>query len=345
MLASNWGFPAALLPNPTEERYFRACFSRCTSHLRELFGVPESYEILFLASATEIWERIAQNLVESRAHHFVNGAFGDKFYRVMRAYHPDATLTRMEDGKPFPSLEMPAGTELVSLTLNETSNGFRFLNRDIAALRADHPDVLIAADVVSVAPFHGFDIRLVDAFYFSVQKCFGLPAGLGVWMVSPRCLEKSSTLEEKGICTGSYHRLGELSRMARKCQTPETPNVLGIWMLDAVVTDMLGVGLEDLHARMGDRAERTYRVASTSRRLRPFIDVAQNRSETVVVLEVEGGNEELLQDLKGRGMRVGRGYGVHGDSHIRIANFPALSDRDYFGLLDRVGKILGTSKK
>ena len=37
--------------------------SETTSGIRELLNVPAGYEIYFTSSATEVWERIIQNLV------------------------------------------------------------------------------------------------------------------------------------------------------------------------------------------------------------------------------------------------------------------------------------------
>ena len=35
---------------------------------------------------------------------------------------------------------------------------------------------------------------MIDTAFFSVQKAFGLPAGLGVWIANEKCLEKAKRL-------------------------------------------------------------------------------------------------------------------------------------------------------
>src|SRR5688572_16630785 len=51
---------------------FERIFEDTTSGLRELLQIPDSFRILFTASATEVWERTIQNLVEESSLHLVN---------------------------------------------------------------------------------------------------------------------------------------------------------------------------------------------------------------------------------------------------------------------------------
>ena len=48
--------------------------------MKSFLEIPENYNICFLSSANEIWERIIQNLVLNSSTHLVNGAFSKKFY-------------------------------------------------------------------------------------------------------------------------------------------------------------------------------------------------------------------------------------------------------------------------
>lgn len=53
------------------------------------------------------------------------------------------------------------------------------------------------------------------------------------------------------------------------------------------------------------------------------------QSPTVVVAEVLGGSAALQRHLSARGYEPGRGYGEFKDQHIRLANFPATSAREF----------------
>ena len=46
--------------------------------------------------------------------------------------------------------------------------------------------------------------------------------------------------------TGSYHSLEKLHKMNLKFQTPETPNILGIYLLMKVTEDMIRNGIDNL---------------------------------------------------------------------------------------------------
>ena len=52
---------------------------------------------------------------------------------------------------------------------------------------------LLAVDAVSSLPYPDFDYTKLDSVFFSVQKGFGLPSGLGVWMANDKCLAKAET--------------------------------------------------------------------------------------------------------------------------------------------------------
>ena len=162
---------------------FEGIYEGVKNNLRQLLNLPDDYQVYFASSATEIWERMAQNLIEKESFHLTSGAFAEKFIKVVEAQNKTAITYRVSDGKPFliDSISIPESTELISITQNETSTGTRFPVEDISAIRKSFPDPLIAIDAVSSLPYENFDFSKIDSLYFSVQKCFGLPSGLGVW--------------------------------------------------------------------------------------------------------------------------------------------------------------------
>ena len=148
-----------------------------TEGLRTLLNIPAGFSIVFTGSATEIWERIIQNLTEETSHHLVNGAFSQKFYDTSLQLNRKATQTKAELGKGFEeSVQIPS-TELIALTHNETSTGVSMPLSVIAKIRENNPSPLLTVDAVSSLPYPEFDFTKVDSVFFSVQKGFGLPAG------------------------------------------------------------------------------------------------------------------------------------------------------------------------
>ncbi|RED96217.1 aminotransferase class V-fold PLP-dependent enzyme [Marinoscillum furvescens] len=317
---------------------FQAIFAHARAELSKLLNLPEGYDIYFTSSANEVWERIIQNLVEKQSHHFVNGSFSKKFHQFALDYQKSSTATKVEDGGDFKDLSVPDEAELISVTLNETSIGYTFPIEKIKELRAQNPDKLIALDAVSAFPAIPFDLNLVDTAYFSVQKCFGLPAGLGVWIVNQKCHATATNLEAKGHITGSYHSLAQLKAQGDKYQTPETPNILGIYLLGKVAEDMNRRTARQIQNDTSYKAALLYQAISESNSLEPFVESKECRSKTVVVAKVNDGNEAILKSMTEKGWIVGKGYGSYKGDHIRIANFPVHSKEQIEQMADFLTK-------
>lgn len=321
------------------EKRFEKIFSEARENLTELLSLPVGHDIYFISSANEIWERIVQNLVQDSSHHFINGAFAKKFYDFALAYKKKSTATICNDGEAFIDYSIPDEAELISVTLNETSIGYAMEQEKIYTLREANPDKLFAVDGVSAFPSVPFDFSKVDTAYFSVQKSFGLPAGLGVWIVNEKCYEKAEKLESEGIITGSYHSLSALRKTGMKSQTPETPNILGVYLLGKVAKDMLFRTAKAIHNETIYKSTSLYRALNQSSQLNPFIKTKSNQSKTVIVAECKDENQELLKQFAKRGWVIGSGYGSHKLKHLRIANFPMHSKEIMEQLADIISQL------
>ncbi len=222
---------------------FKKIYDECEKRLKTFLNIPDGYHIAFLSSANEIWERIIQNLIDKESGHCTNGAFSKKFYDFAILNNINAKQYNYDKEK-YNLNEISKSHELLAITLNETSTGIMCDSNTISNIRKK-VDSLIALDCVSGIPSLPFNITDVDTFYFSVQKCFGLPSGLGVWIYNDKCLDKHNKLKERKI-TGTYHSLSKLYQMGLKHQTPETPNVLGIYLFSKVIKDMMNIGIENI---------------------------------------------------------------------------------------------------
>ncbi len=317
---------------------FQKIVETTKASLRQLLNIPDDYEIFVTSSANQIWERIIQNLVMHSSHHFINGSFAKKFYQFALDYQKDSTKTLVNDGAEFTDLTVPSQAELISVTLNETSIGYGFDMEKLKELRANYPDKLIALDAVSALPSVELDLSLVDTAYFSVQKCFGLPAGLGVWMVNKRCFEQYEQVKAAGFATGSYHDLATLKTNGDKNETPETPNILGIYLLGKVCEDLLFRGKKMIENDTIYKATILYQALEANPKFNPFIASKATRSKTVIVAECEGGNSGILEVLANNGFIVGKGYGAYKTDHMRIANFPTHSKEQVEMICDLIAK-------
>jgi phosphoserine aminotransferase len=302
---------------------FRVEVARAREALTALLQLPDGYRICYLGSATEAMERIVQGGVARQSFHLVNGSFSRRFREVAVNLGRETDVLEAEDGTGFrlDRVEVPQGTELMALTLNETSTGVALDAEGMELLAKRHPEVLVAVDGVSGTPALSVPIKRVDALFFSVQKLFGLPAGLGVLIVSPRMADRSLDLEGRGLSVGGYLHLPALLRAADQDQTVATPNALAIHLLGRVAEAFLDEGLD----RMRDEMKRKASLllgAGAAAEWEPYV-AEEDRSPTVVVFRVPDGSEGPRNRLAERGFEVGSGYGPYKAAHIRIANFPA----------------------
>jgi phosphoserine aminotransferase len=305
---------------------FEKISKEATEGLTALLNIPSGYYFYFTGSANEIWERIIQNLVEDQSFHLVNGSFSKRFFEIAQLLNKHPKKSEVENGRGFaPGIQVPAGTELIAITHNETSTGVCLPLETIYKFKESNPTTLLAVDAVSSLPFPDFDYTKLDTVFFSVQKGFGLPAGLGVWMVNEKCIEKAEQLLAKGISIGSYHNIPGFQTHALKHQTPETPNVLGIYLLGKVVKDMLRRGIKTIRQETEYKATLLYQTLQQHNLISPSISDPAFQSRTVIVANTGEHTEKITNYLLKKGMQPGDGYGPSKKSQLRFANFPTHS--------------------
>jgi len=316
-------------------KQFEELYQSIDTRLKELLSIPSDYSIFLLSSGTEAMERVIQNTVEGKSFHIVTGTFGDRFYKTSQELGKSAqahvydplTLFKAKD------ITIPSDAELIALTHNDTSTGMQIPAKEIYEIQAKNPHALIALDAVSSMPYMDIMYDKVDCVFFSVQKGFGMPAGLGILIVSPRAMKKAKQLQEKGVSIGSYHSFLSLEKSTSKFQTPDTPNVFGIYLLANVLQDFLGKGIDVIRKETEIKAKMLYDFFESSDIFTPLIQDTAHQSKTTIVAQVKGGSTKLTKMLEKKGYRIGSGYGERKDQDIRIANFPAHRIEDIKGLI------------
>jgi phosphoserine aminotransferase len=318
---------------------FKKIYQECYEGLKELLHLPTETAVFFTGSATEIWERLIQNCVEKKSFHCINGAFSKKFFETATQLQKEASFVQVQEGNGFEcsTIDIPNDTELIAFTHNETSTGVIMPTQDIHQIADKNKDKIIAIDMVSSAPYPNFDFNKIDTAFFSVQKSFGLPAGLGVWICNEKCLEKAQKLEKSKINVGSYHRLTQFFKYFKTFETPATPNVLNIYLLNKVVQDMLKMGIQNIRKETDEKAKKIYDFLENHQNLQPFVKEKKYRSATVIVAEVKNGTSTpIINRLKEKNLIVGTGYGNFKEKHLRIANFVGTSMEEIEILIDNL---------
>jgi phosphoserine aminotransferase len=289
--------------------------------LHDRLGIPENYEVYFATSATECWEMIAQSLVIKESVHFHSGAFGEKWFDYTRRIRPASRAVSFDREVALRRDLNAGGGDMICITQNETSNGTQVDSDIIRAVRDAHPDHLVAVDATSSMAGIHLDFSTADVWFASVQKCFGLPAGLAVMICSPRAVRRMSEVDERS----HYNSLPYVREMMEKHQTNCTPNVLGIYLLMRVMKKMPFIARVDKEVRK--RAKDWEQFLMAGKRITSLITNDAVRSPTVLALSA---SEETLLALKEKARRkgflLGEGYGSLKKSTFRIANFPAITN-------------------
>ena len=308
-------------------------------NLRSFLAIPDEYQILYTESASSAWHSMVANTVVDASAHIIQGAFSAK-----------ASLASRKLGKktieytcriPEESLQLPAsidaGVELVTICLNETSNGSMWSMNQLSTLQALTPNALIGVDITSCAGAVNIDYNAGDIWYFSVQKAFGLPAGLGVILLSPRTLERVEKLTTEGKNMAGIGNWNYLiaNQVEGRGPTLQTPNMLGIYLLAHQAKRLQASGgLPAIEVQTRKKAARIYKYIEEHPTLVPYITHPADRSVTVITAT---GTPEVItaahQQARLQDTMLGQGYGELKNQTLRIANFPSITEADVESLL------------
>ena len=304
-------------------------YEETTSGVRKILSVPENWSIFFVGSATEAMERSIQNTAEKRSVHIVCGAFGERMMKIAKALGKDTEEIKY-CAKDYKNIleRVKKEKDVVCITHTETSDGVTMSDQEMQRIREQNPEAVIVLDVVSSVPTTPVPFSQVDCAFFSVQKGFGLPAGLGVLLVSKRALEKSKRIGIKKKYTGSFHSFQTMYEKTQKRQTTETPNVLNIYLLGKVCQDMLSEGLETIRKKTEKKMTMIQEVVGKHHKMALAVEDETVRAKTVVVALTPEGSTEIIEKMAKKGFVIGAGYGEQKESRVRIANFSAHTEED-----------------
>ncbi len=316
-------------------KQFEDIYKQVDSNLRELLHLPDNFQVLFTSSATEVWNLTTESLVAKKSVHIVNGAFSEKFYKVVNNSDKEALLIQSE-WSTFPEIDynLIKQADHIAITHNETSTGVTTPLETIYKIREANPEAIISIDAVSSLPYVDIDYSKIDSLYVSVQKCFGLPAGLGIWLVNDRCIKKAEKVNKKITGLKSHHNLLALLKQAANFQTVSTPNVLTIYLLAQVTTDMLNRGIHLIRSEIKYKSAIFYKMIDNHTKINAFITDRSLRSDTIIVINTNEHTTDLISFLESKKLIIGTGYGKMKNTQARIANFPTHSKEQFEMLTD-----------
>ena len=297
----------------------------CIKLLKKKLNIPAGYTIFYTASATETWEIIAQSLIGKSSFHIFNGAFGEKWFAYTKELHAKSTGHHFPFEQPFKpaDVKVPDSAEIICLTQNETSNATQIPDSQLATLRDKYKDRLIAVDTTSSLAGIKLNIASADIWFASAQKCFGLPAGLGLMICSPQAIGHAKKINDQK----HYNSLLRMAEKMADYQTTHTPNVLNIYLLKRVMKAAPNVNIT--HEKTLERFKDWVDFLSKFKSFELLISNPEIQSYTV--LGIRAGKKTIdkaHQHARQAGITLGRGYGDLKETTLRIANFPAIKERE-----------------
>ena len=304
------------------------------SGLRQLFGLPEGWEILLgNGGSTFFWDAATFGLIRERSAHAVFGEFSSKFAEASKAapHLGDPTIVKSDPGD-HPTLTAVDGADVYALTHNETSTG--------VAMRLTRPagtgdDGLVVVDATSAAGGLLWDPAEVDVYYFAPQKCFASDGGLWLAACSPRALDRIREIGASGHWVPASLDLKIALDNSLANQTYNTPAVGTLVLLDQQVQWMLGNGgLTWCQARSTESSSTLYSWADARDWASPFVADPAKRSAVVGTIDLVGAADggvqadDVCAALRANGIVDTDSYRKLGRNQLRIGMFPSVDPAD-----------------
>ena len=297
-------------------------------------NIPEDYKVYFTSSATEGWEIAAQSLLHGNVQFIYNGAFGKKWFKYVvtnpapldRPTLPESLKkghlrgSRFLTNDSFNKINFEEQIDCFCAVQNETSNGTQITNDQLNTI---HKDALKCFDITSSLAGISIDFSAGDYWLASVQKCLGLPSGMGILIVSPKALDLAVRIGDRNY----YNSLLNIEENFKKYQTHYTPSILHIYLLNRLLK--MVPPISETSQFIKERAKNWYTFFDKSNAMKPLVKNPDVRSETVIAVEATPEKVlEIKQIAQENGITLGSGYGEWKESTFRIANFPAITDSE-----------------
>jgi phosphoserine aminotransferase len=326
---------AALMGTSHRQRPVKALVGEIRAGLRELFGLPDGYEVaLGNGGATAFWDAAAFGLIRERSLHLAFGEFSQKFATVTEGapFLAEPVVLAAEPGDaPDPALVGPqaadAGADVIAWAQNETSTGVM-----APVVRPEGAEqALVLIDATSGAGGLPVNVTEADAYYFAPQKCFASDGGLWLALLSPAAQERIVELDASERWIPAFLSLQTALENSLKDQTYNTPAVATLFLLADQIGWMLGLGgLDACVARSRESAQLLYGWAERSGYATPFVADASKRSLVVGTVDFAEDVDAaaVAATLRVNGVVDVEPYRKLGRNQLRVGMFPAVDPGD-----------------
>jgi phosphoserine aminotransferase len=336
---------AELLGTSHRQKPVKSLVGRVRSGLRELFGLPEGYEVVLgNGGTTAFWDAAAFGLVRERSLHLTFGEFSSKFAKVTQGapFLGDPVVVSAQPGDaPVPAAA--DGVDAIAWAHNETSTGVMVPVRRPAG--SDGSLVLI--DATSGAGGLPVSADEFDVYYFAPQKSFASDGGLWIALMSPAALDRVNEIGSSGRWVPEFLSLPVALDNSTKDQTYNTPSVATLFLLAEQVDWLLGNGgLDWAVKRTLDSSSRLYSWAERTAYTTPFVVNPDHRSQVVGTVDFTDDIDAaaVAKVLRANGIVDVEPYRKLGRNQLRVGMFPAIEPDDVTALTECVDWVVERSR-
>jgi phosphoserine aminotransferase len=306
----------------------RATVGRVREGLRELFSLPNGYEVVLgNGGATAFWDIATFGLIRERSQHLSFGEFSSKFAKAAAAapFLADPSVISSEPGtRPEPRAE--EDVDAYAWAHNETSTAVMAPVRRVAA-----DDSLVLIDATSGAGGLPVDLGEVDAYYFAPQKAFASDGGLWIALMSPAALERAASIAASDRWVPAFFDLPTAIDNSRKNQTYNTPSVATLFLMAEQLDWMNGQGgLDAMVKRTTASSDALYGWAERTSYTTPYVADPAHRSLVIGTIDFDESvsADAVAATLRANGIVDTEPYRKLGRNQLRIAMYPAIDPAD-----------------
>ena len=303
---------------------------RLRSGLRELFALPDGYEVVLgNGGATEFWDIATFGLISAKSQHLSFGEFSSKFATAVAAapWLDEPSIIKSDPGsRPDPVAE--AGVDAYAWAHNETSTA---VMAPVVRPAGSDEGSLVLIDATSGAGGLPVDLTETDVYYFAPQKSFASDGGLFVATFSPAAIERAERIKASGRHIPAFFDLTTAIEQSRLNQTYNTPSVATLFLM-AEQLDWMNAqgGLAGMVERTTRSAENLYGWAERSAVAFPYVEDPADRSLVIGTIDFDDEIDaaEIATVLRANGIVDTEPYRKLGRNQLRIAMFPAIDPED-----------------
>ena len=328
------GAGAAIMGTSHRQKPVKSLVGRVRTGLRELFSLPEGYEVVLgNGGSTAFWDAAAFGLVRECALHLAYGEFSAKFADSTRGapFLAEPVVVKADPGSaPEPTTD--PSCDVLAWAHNETSTG---VSVPVVRPEGATSDQLVLIDATSGAAGLPVDVSQADAYYFAPQKGFASDGGLWLALLSPAAIERIEQIGASDRWIPDFLSLTTALENSRKDQTYNTPALATLFLMAEQIDWMLGLGgLDACVARTADSSGRLYAWAEKSEFATPFVSDPAHRSQVVGTIDFVDSVDAaaVAKTLRTNGIVDTEPYRKLGRNQLRIGMFPAVEPADVTAL-------------